>query len=905
MSISAGTRFGVFEVVGLIGAGGMGEVYRASDTRLDRDVALKVLPDIFALDPERLARFEREAKVLASLNHPHIASIYGLEIHPSTGSGQAGAPALAMEMVEGQTLAERLATGPLPLDEALAMAKQIALALEHAHERGIVHRDLKPANIKVTLAGSVKVLDFGLARAMTTDASSVSAASAVSSPTITSPMQMTRAGTILGTAAYMAPEQARGKTVDQRADIWAFGCVLFEMLTSSRAFPGDEMADVLARVIEREPEWEALPATTPRSLKTLLQRCLRKDPARRVHSIADVRLDLEEVQTSAPEEARASLSSAARGRGWPRVLLGAAAGAAVTAAALLTLQTRAPAAPRAPVLRYSVSPPDGWSLFRNQISSFGHLNFAVSPDGEKIVAVLMDRNGARRLWLRRLDETAFREIPDTQGAQFTFWAPDSERIGFGAGTVVRQTSTTGATSRAMATLQNAGLTFAWADDDTILVSGGGPIRRWSGSGGKVEAATQVAPGVTGHWNPWWLPSGRGFLHTNALSGGRFALVHQSPTGAASTIMEFDSFGGGSVLLHYRSGHLLLTRADQSGRVTLTAQPFVLDEMRLSGQPTVLVTDVNPVFSASDHVLVFAFGGPPNERLIWVDATGKFVSNATGEVRPFNFDLSPDERFIAIQLTSPGSVVVHDIDRGVMSTLLPVGGDPIWSPDGRQIAYAMPVGAELGIWVIPAFGGQSRQVFKAADPTYPDDWSQDGKWLAGLRNAPGERQGILIPLDPNAQPIVFAREAVRGIDEPRFSPDGKWIAYGVTSGPDPVDVFLVPNPPTGERWQVSVAGGAQPRWRADGKAIYFLSPTGTMMVVDVRTGTSGPPDISAPRALFETGLQVNAGIDQYAVGRDGTRFLLRRKAETAPANQLQVIVNWPGLLDQKQPRRIQN
>ena len=349
------------------------------------------------------------------------------------------------------------------------------------------------------------------------------------------------------------------------------------------------------------------------------------------------------------------------------------------------------------------------------------------------------------------------------------------------------------------------------------------------------------------------------------------------------------------MVQYRSGSLLLTRADQNGRVVLTAQPLTLGEMRLSGQSTVLVTDINPVFSASDRILAYAFLAPPNERMRWVDRTGKLLSDATGNMHAFNFDLSPDERFIAIELTRPQSIVVHDIARGVTATLINSGVDPIWSPDGREIAYTVPRGAESGIAVSPAFGGPSRMVFKSADPIYPDDWSRDGKWLATVRNVTGERQGVLIPLDPNAQPVVFARESARGVDEAHFSPDGKWIAYGVTSGTDAVDVFVVPNPPTGERWQVSVAGGAQPRWRGDGKAIYFLSREGAMMAVDFLARSAGAPQISAPRVLFETGIQVNAGIDQYAVNRDGTRFLLRRVAETAPANQLQLIVNWPELV----------
>ena len=891
MPLATGARVGPYEVIGSLGAGGMGEVYRARDTKLDREVALKVLPDLFANDSDRLLRFEREARVLASLNHPHIAHIHGLE---TSGA----APVLALELVDGDTLADRIARGPIPLDETLAIAKQIAQALEHAHEKGIVHRDLKPANVKVSQAGVVKVLDFGLARAMTSEGTASSIANPINSPTITSPMQMTRAGIILGTAAYMAPEQARGKAVDQRADVWAFGCVVYEMLSARRAFGGDEMTDVLARVIERDPDWSLVPRTTPGPLVRLLQRCLRKDPATRLHSIADVRLELDEIGHGAVSEASDSVPIPQAASAWPRLLAGAAIGAALTAAVMTMLPRRSADAQPSQVLRYSIKTPPGSVLARTDMTTLGRVNIAVSPDGEKLAAVLVDDKGRRTVWLRRFDESSFREIPETDGARFVFWAPDSERIGFGGAGGVRETNTTGLNSRLITTTPAPTPDFSWGPDDLILFSGTSPtLVKFLASTGKPEAATEIASDEQGQAFPTWLPNRKGFLYLSGLKDGRLALNHQPLTGSASRLSVVDLAGGpGSLNLHYRSGYVLLTRAETSGRVNLTAQPLDLANMQVTGQPMLLAADVNPSYSASDRILVLGPGGPTTESLDWLDETGKVISNAVKPEAVFNFDLSPDERFIALHLNVPRVLAVHDTARGVTSTLVNGGSDPIWSPDGRQIVYSIG-GAEAGLYVIPAFGGDSRLLLKreAGVPVYPEDWSQDGRWIAALREQAKEKQGIVLPVDGKSEPIVIAREATNGVDELRFSPDGKWIAYGVTAGTTPRDVFMVPNPPTGERWQVSVNGGAQPRWRDDGKAIYYLSPSGTLMVVDVRMTPNGPPDISAPHALFETGIVVNAAVDQYDVGRQGKRFIRRRPAAGALPDEVQVIVNWPELL----------
>jgi hypothetical protein len=881
MSLTPGTRVGVYEVVGLLGVGGMGEVHRARDTRLGRDVALKILPEAFAADADRLARFEREAHVLASLNHQNIAAIYGIEGH-----------ALVMELVDGEDLSALIARGPIAFADAVPLAKQIAAALEGAHAQGIIHRDLKPANIKVRADGTVKVLDFGLAKAMMPDAVSASAASAVSSPTITSPAQMTRAGIIIGTASYMAPEQARGKAVDQRADVWAFGCVLFEMLSGRRAFPGDEIADVLARVIQSEPDWQLLPKSTPRALTTLLQRCLRKDPARRIHSIADVRLDLEEIAVGGDQEA-ASVQTPARSR-WAAMLAAAALGGAITAAGMLATGLLRSAAPAAPLLRYSIELPEGAALTR--LGTTGRINMAISPDGENLAAVLL-LNGRRRVFIRRLDETGFRELANTDDAQSVFWAPDSRHLAFATRNGLRRVDLSGLGSQFLATLPLYGW-GAWGPADTILMATGAarPLYRLPAQGGPAEPIGVLPPGVRSRGVPSWLPGGQGFLFFDVTNPGQLSLMRAREGQEPQRIFDFESFGQGAASAVYQSGHLLLTATEPSGRTTLTAQPFDVAAGRFTGTRSVLVSDLNPAFSVSDTgVLVYGEGRLAGERFAWVDARGRLVSYASDMLRLSQFDLSPDERNVVMQDAAGGNgLSLHDLTRGATTRLNEYGVDPIWSPDGRQIAFAVvAAGRESGIHVMPAFGGPSRVLYAAKEQTFLDDWSRDGQWLAGHVRPQGP--GILIPLAAGTSPIVFEDKVANiAVDETRFSPDGRWLAYGLLDGGD-AEVFLTAVPPTGARWKVSVAGGAQPRWRADGQALYYLSLAGTMMTVDVQMRPDAAPQISAPRALFESGLQVTPAADQFAVNKDGSRFLLRRPIETSTSNQLHVVVNWPALL----------
>jgi serine/threonine protein kinase/Tol biopolymer transport system component len=880
MSLPPGSRVGIYQVVEMIGVGGMGEVYRATDSRLDRPVAIKTLPEEFSADPERLARFEREAKVLAQLNHPHIASIYGIEPGPPV--------ALAMEMADGETLAHRLQSGTLETSDALLIAKQIAEGLEHAHAKGIIHRDLKPANIKIGPAGGdphVKILDFGLAKAMSTEASA-SAISAVSSPTITSPANLTRAGIVLGTAAYMSPEQARGRFVDQRADIWAFGCVLFELLSGRRPFEGDEVADVLARVIQSEPEWPALPSSTPAHVRTLLKRCLQKDPHRRLHSIADVRIELEEGESGA--NAPAPVPSPTRS--WLPALGGIAVGAAITAGGLALMQAPEPTAPTADVIRITVTPPEGWTFVRNPNNN--RLNFALSPDGEKLVAVLAGRDATRKLFVRRLNDTAFRELPGTETAQFVFWAPDSERIGYGSRTGLRVVDLNGTGSQALTTQPTFG-TSAWGND--LIVSQtvqGSPLMLWRPNSNEATPLGTLPEAVQVRVGPRWLPDGKRVLFLDVLGNGTWHLRASDLSGNTVDVRQVESSGAGSTGLDVQSGHLLLCVTEPSGRTVLTAQPFDADALRLHGTPVVLATDINCAFSSSTNGrLAMGENRVSGARLVWLNdqgAEGAALGSAVAGVT--NFDLSHDEKFVVAQ--HPESLVLHDIARGASSPLAIRGTDPIFSPDDREFAFSLPAGEDAGIYAVPIFGGERRLLFSAKTPTYVEDWSMDGRYLSAV----SQGQGMVIPLRAGDLPIQLQAIGTNvTMDELQFSPDSRWLTYS-ENRPGTSEVFMTTTPPGGQRWQLSVGGGSNPRWSADGRSVHYLSMSGALMRVDLAFKPGADPQISTPLKIFDAGIQSLPTLDQFSVTRSG-QYLVKREMPTADTSRetVQIIVNWPSLM----------
>jgi eukaryotic-like serine/threonine-protein kinase len=896
LTVTPGTRLGVYEVAAQIGEGGMGQVFRATDTRLKRQVAIKILPPSVAADHDRLMRFQREAELLASLNHPHIAGIYGLE-------EGGGVSALVMEFIDGEDLSERIARGALPIDEALPIAKQIADALEAAHDRGIIHRDLKPANIKLRSDGTVKVLDFGLAKALDT---AQTAASGANSATITSPA-MTQAGIILGTAAYMSPEQARGKVVDRRADLWALGCVLYEMLTAARAFDGETTTDVLSAVVSKEADWSKLPRETPATVQRLLRRSLRKDARTRLQSAGEARIELEEALL-APASDRTAAGANKGGLPWLAALGFTAAGAAVAFAALTW--TRPPAAVVAdpPAMRYTITLPPS-------MSSAGVPT--ISPDGRWIAISAQGPTGSSgdpnvqmvAIWLRPMDGQTFQSIAGTEQAGTPIWSPDSRELAFFVrGGILNRIAISGGAPLRIAEVSPGVSGFvgppslaAWGPDGTILLSVAGRIHRVPASGGTLTPVT-AADAATNliRTSPSWLPRNR-FLYSELASGvstgeGVGGLFMQSLTGGSRTqLMD------GRTMARYTPEGLLMARFTVTGINvgTIRAHRFDVERGVVEQPGVVLAEDVNALFGVSNTgVLVYrrATAGA-DHRLQWVDRKGQPAGDGFDVSGSGPFNLSRDERLVAFQ--EGNDLMVRDLARGVTTRVVQGPGvlEPIFSPDGRRVAYSKIVPPNTGITVRPTAGGPEQVVYSSPEVTLVEDWSRDGRFLLGIQSSAqgNPNRGVIIPLEGERTPLTFADLPTgSGLDEPRFSHDGKWVVYNAAdSGRQ--QVYLAPVPPTGERWQLSTDGGAQGRWRSDDDGVFYLSASGQLMEVTITKGQ--PPQIGKPQLVFETGLEMASNIDQYAPSADGKRFLLRRPRGGAGGVELQVIVNWPTLLKQ--------
>jgi Tol biopolymer transport system component/tRNA A-37 threonylcarbamoyl transferase component Bud32 len=886
-----GRSVGHYEVVAKLGEGGMGEVYRARDMQLGRDVAIKVLRDAVAADPDRLMRFEREARTLAALNHPHIAQVYGLE---TSGHSRA----IVMELVDGEDLAERIRRGALPLDEAIAIARQIADALETAHDAGIVHRDLKPANVRVTRDGRVKVLDFGLAKALGSEGARATS-DAVTLPTLTSPA-MTQAGIILGTAAYMAPEQARGRAVDRRADLWALGCVLYEMLSATRPFDGETTTDVLSAVVSKEPDWSKLPQGTPPAVSRLLRRCLRKDARLRLQSAGDARVELDDALAEPTAEIAAPPRRAARAR-WLPALAFTAAGAAIAVLALSVMRPRAGVSTDPPAMRFTIALPPGMTRVGAP---------EISPDGRWIAIPAMGPLGQGgqllAIWLRAVDGDTFRPIAGTEVASAAFWSPDSRELAFARDSALFRIPVAGGTPVRIAQIATAGgaVRGAWRTDGTILVSSAGHIHRVPASGGTLTAVTsgESAANYGGYSYPSWLPVDRVL----------FSDVSMSPIAPDGGGLYMQALAGGAPvrLLPERSLARQTLHGLLQGRFTTTARSvgtisahrFDVERASVEQPGVVLADGVDVRFSASDTgVLVYkSADAEANYRFQWLDANGQPAGEGFDVSGSGAFNLSRDERLIAFQ--DGNDVMVRDVARGVTTRVVEGPGalEPILSPDGQRLVYSKIGVRPSGIALRPTAGGAEEMVFTGEGVTLVEDWSRDGQFLLAIQGTMrSSRRGVIITLGGTGAPVIFAEVPAGGaIDEPRFSPDGKWIVYNAAED-GRQQVYLVPVPPTGERWQLSTAGGAQGRWRADGGAIFYLSASGQLMEVNV--SGQRPPKIGAPRVLFATGLEMSSQADQYAPSADGKRFLLRRPAGAASRAELYVIVNWPTLLKTSSPR----
>ena len=887
MSLTAGVRLGAYEIVELIGRGGMGEVYRARDARLNRDVALKTLPALFALDPDRLARFQREAQVLASLNHSNIGAIYGFE-------DADGVHALVLELVDGPTLADRVAQGPIPLDETLPITRQIADALEAAHERGIVHRDLKPANIKLRADGAVKVLDFGLAKAFANDSQTSQAAQA---PTITSPA-LTGLGMILGTAAYMSPEQARGKPADKRSDIWAFGCVLYEMLTGKRAFEGSEVSDTLASILKDDPDWNALPAETPSTIRRVLRRCLEKDPRRRFHDIADVRLDLEEPRSVDAPAVLPSVASTAPAR--ERAAWALAALSLVSLIGLASYVALKPA-PGKEVTRFQMYPPQDTVLGSGPIGLFGTsgaTSGSISPDGTRLVFVATDRSGRTLLWMRSLDSFDALPLTGSDGASLPFWSPDARSIAFFVGNQLKRIDAGGGTPRKICDIVgDIGRGGTWGSGGDILFSSGSSPRlyRVPAEGGTAVALaghTEKDVAVEAFW-PYFLPDGRTFLYwaRNSGDGPTVYVASIAAAGAPRKLLASESNAA-----YDPSGFLLFTRGG-----VLLRQRFDLPRLELSEEPLPVAERIArntalglAAFSVSTTgVLAFQPNSDLTTQFAWFDRKGNLLEKI-GRPGSYRYPaLSPDGKRLVYLNIGDGNLWILDMSRQIPSkfTTSPgLKGSPVWSLDGVTILYRTSPqnGVPGGIFEKSASGAGEEKLFYNAAVNGPSQISPDGKWLLFFANPAGEsvQDIFVLPMTGEKKPQAIVQSPFGDV-EPQFSPDGKFVAWAsaATGG---YEVYVQPFPATGDRWPVSNSGGRQPMWRPDGKELFFVSEARKFYSVEVRPGPTF--DYDAPKFLFDIPADVFNARNSYIPGPDGQRFLVNMSLDSTPP-PIHIVRNW--------------
>jgi eukaryotic-like serine/threonine-protein kinase len=879
--LTPGTKLGPYEITGAIGAGGMGEVYEARDAKLGRNVAIKVLPAAFTNDPERLSRFQREARMLAALNHPNIATIYGLEQSD-------GVTCLVMELISGETLADRIKReGPVPVEEALAMAKQIAEALEAAHENGIIHRDLKPANIKLTPESKVKVLDFGLAKAFAGDGASSDPSE---SPTLSAAPTMQ--GVILGTAAYMSPEQARGRAVDKRADIWAFGCVLYELLTGKQAFHGETVTDIIAKILQSEPGWQALPPNTPVKIRDLLRRCLQKDKTLRLRDAGDVRIEIQDALT-APATAEPQTASIAKPLG-QRVMPWAVAftaGLIVASLAVWNLKPRPAPAPSAPVSRSVFSLPPGDRLARTDLPAV-----ALSPDGSHMVYVA-GRGSTHQLYLRAVDGFEAKPMPGTEGAVAPFFSPDGQWIGFFAESKLKKISINGgAPVSVCAAPLGIGASASWGTDGTIVFQylTSGALWQVSAAGGTPKRLNTLDKGeLSSRW-PEFLPGAKALLFAaNTVIGWSTPqlALYRLDTGERRTLIS-----GGTRPYYAPTGHLLYVQG-----ATLMAAPFDLQRMAVTGAPLPVVEGVmqsvtNGVaqYSVSEngslaYVPGSILGG--QNTLVWVDRRG---AEQPLPAPPHGYRyprLSPDGKRIAIALDELGGQVwVYDLARETLTRLtFEAGGTNslAWTRDGKRLAFNSGAPPNL-FWQAADGSGKAERLTTSENQQNPSSWSPDGQALGYMELDPATSWDIWVLRlsDRKAQPFLrtASYETV-----PQFSPDGRWLAY-VSDESGRFEIYVQPYPGPGGKWQISTDGGTEPVWNPNGRELFYRNGP-KMMAVDITT----QPSFSAgkSRMLFEGPyLSLTATIPSYDAAPDGQRFLMLKASEQEQSsNQINVVQNW--------------
>ncbi len=897
-----GRVIGPYEVSELIGRGGMGEVFRGRDTKLGRDVALKVLPAELSRDPDRQARFEREARVLASLQHQNIAAIYGLE----EADGQ---PVLAMELALGEDLSNRLLAGPLPLNEIEKITRQLAMGLEFAHEKGIVHRDLKPANVKVAGDGQVKILDFGLARAFGVEKSRESGASESFHPTIT--QALTGAGTVLGTAAYMSPEQARGYEVDRRSDIWAFGVILYEMLTGQRLFEGETATDTLAAILHKEPDWDALPDEAPALLVQICQRCLVKDPQHRLRDIGEARVALEGSTSSVLGLSVDSLAAIempefTRSRGkLPWIL---AAGLVVALAAVGFLGVTGVLGPKPapiPVVRSTIHLPESLSLDLNPASP-GPVK--VSPDGRYLAFTATDSGGQNMLYVRALDEMEPRAIPGTETAAYHFWSPNSRTLAFFTdGGNLERVDINGGPVVTIGKADN-GKGGSWGEDGTILFAPNhiASIHRISADGGTPEPVTDLQGDteVRSHRFPQWLPDGRHFLY--------IAVDRSGGSGRVDSSLRLASVDGtvSRVLMPCQSsatysGNHILTVHDN----ILMARPFSLETLDFTGPSRPICDKVLAipaahlsVMSAVDtDVMAFASGGGGfgNSRMFTMDRDGDNSEPLGDPLMTIGLEISPGGDHVALAFPDRQrgtfDIWILEIARNLQTrftfaTETELG--PVWSPDGKWLAYSSDASGRQNVYRKPVFGtGSAERVFESANDCYVSDWSRDGATICYTEiDSSGTMRLGLFDFGPDGGQRTY-RETTYNQLRGSFSPDGGWLAY-MSNETGAYEVFVESIVPGGGRWRVSSEGGLHPRWATAGDRLYYLSPGGDVLATDLRQESGGIR--FGQTTTITQGVEVG-NVNNYSENRSDGSLLVLKMAQNRENSMLSLITGWRGLL----------
>ena len=900
MPLQSGTILGPYEVTAKIGEGGMGEVWQARDTKLDRDVALKVLPEAFTSDPDRLARFEREAKVLASLNHPNIGSIYGLE-------EAEGVRALVLELVEGPTLADRIKQGPIPLDEALPIAKQIAEALEAAHERGVIHRDLKPANIKVKDDGTVKVLDFGLAKAFQPDASDPSMSA---SPTISLTAAATQMGMVIGTAAYMSPEQARGKPVDKRTDIWAFGVVLYEMLTGARPFQGEDVSLTLASVMKSDLNVTRLPDDVPATVRTVVRRCLQKDPHTRLRDIGDVRLAMEgvfETTSSTP----ATLVAGLRLRLWQRPVSAAALAvllAVSSGVAVWTLLAGRATSPPVATSRFTITLPG-----TDQIPGGGGTRVVLSPDGRTLVYVAT-RDGVSQLFQRPIEQFEARPMMGTEGGRDPFFSLDGQWVGFIADEVLQKVALAGGPAQALTTWPRISLRGAhWEADDTILLGRAPGLARVPAAGGEFTIVAE--PEDQGElWYPPVLAESGAILFTSTtgpVAGQLQVLVPE--TGERRTVLP--NAVAGRVL---ETGHLIFVRSG-----AIWAVPFDRRLLEIVGTPAPVVEGVRVEgggavqYAVADNgSLVYIPGAAidvGSRRLVWIDRDGGEEALPLPAADYLTLSLSPDGSRAAIEIND--DVWVSDLSRGALTLLTTDEGrdaNPRWSHDGTREVFESERNGRLELFWRVADSSAPAEVLLTPDERWdrivPGNWSPDGATLFLSTTAETDRDVGMVSIDGSGtwEPLIQTPA-----DEwaPAISPDGRWLAYTSDETGRP-EIYVQRFPELEGRVPISVGGGSHPTWSSDGREVVYLrtpsGPADAVMRVALDFDDGQPPSVTAgtPDQLFDWPyFFARGGRWHHDVSSDGQRLLVIARANLASSPgraEINVVLNWTQELLERVP-----